>query len=521
MPRKPKSLNFDVDVAKFTLRQMDAIRALDSGRTKFLLYGGALGGGKSYLLRWYALRRLMDLSKQGYKTPTVMLACEDYTSLKDRQIQKISQEMYQYGEIKSDHALYGRCFILHSEYGGGVMCFRNLDDPSKYQSSEFAAILVDELTKNDYNTFTQLRSRLRWPGLADVQCQFLGATNPGGIGHGWCKQFWMDKIFPVEWCEPIDYRPLFHYIPSKATDNPYLDDAYWAQLQTLPPGLRAAFRDGDWNVFIGQAFPEWGAVHIITDRDIPRDAPLYMSFDWGYGKPFSIAWYYVDSDGRVVMFSEWYGWTGTADVGLRLTDSDIARGIIDREEQLNLQSRSIIRYAGHDSWNKKPDYQGGGQGPSTAETFITGFGLSLHKADPSRTLKLRQFRERLRVPGDGTAPMFQVFESCTQARRTLPDLIMDKHNVEDVDTKGEDHIFDSIAQIFMARPIAMQVDKPRKNYYEKRLDDLCAKPRNTFASSASRELGSIRTWGNRTKVGTVRSEARFTKIRTFPTMKKG
>ncbi len=75
--------DFDSTIAKFTPRQMEAIKVLDSGKIKYLLYGGALGGGKSYLLRWYAARRLMVLAQlYRVKKANIMLACEDYPSLK-------------------------------------------------------------------------------------------------------------------------------------------------------------------------------------------------------------------------------------------------------------------------------------------------------------------------------------------------------------------------------------------------------------------------------------------------------
>lgn len=177
------TLDFDKEIAKFHGRQKDAIAALKDH--KFVLYGGALGGGKSYLLRWYCIRRLMELAGYGFKNVTAMLACEDYPSLKDRQLSKIGIEFPQYlGKMHSDHKLHGRCFILEPEYGGGILCFRNLDDPSKYASAEFALICVDELTKNDLDVFTFLRTRLRWPKLPDPEAKFLAGTNPGGIGHG-------------------------------------------------------------------------------------------------------------------------------------------------------------------------------------------------------------------------------------------------------------------------------------------------------------------------------------------------
>ena len=159
-----------------------------------------------------------------------MLACEDYPSLKDRQLQKIGYEFPPWlGRLHTDHKMYGRSFVLDSEYGGGIICFRNLDDPSKYASAEFALICVDELTKNKYDVFTFLRTRLRWPGLSDGECFFVGGSNPGGVGHGWVKRLWMDKTFTPEWYPPacaMDYRPTFAYIPSKAEDNSHLDPSY-------------------------------------------------------------------------------------------------------------------------------------------------------------------------------------------------------------------------------------------------------------------------------------------------------
>ena len=462
-------------LCQWTPRQRDALDALKAGK-RFLLYGGALGGGKSYFLRWILLRRLLELYLRfDLKNVTVMLACEDYPALKDRQLQKIEFEFPEWiGTMRQDHRTYGRAFVLGKDWGGGAICFRNLDDPSKYQSAEFAAIAVDELTKNTYEVFTHLRSRLRWPGLPDRETWFIAGTNPGGIGHSWCKQLWIDRIFPEEWTMPIDFSVDFAFIPSKADDNPHLDSAYWATLQTLPPNLRPAFRDGSWDVFIGQAFPEFTReTHCFKyDGKIPQGAPLYMTFDWGYGKPFSIIWWYCDADGRLYAFAEWYGWSGVPDSGLRITDSNIAKGIKEREAALGITpDMSIIRLAGHDSWNKKPDYKGGGQGPSTAEEFA-GYGLFLSKADPSRSLKLRQFRERLKLPEGGGLPMLLVATSCTQIVRTIPSLTMDENNIEDVDTKGEDHCFDSMCQVVMARPLPLTQDRKPRTYTEKLIDAL-------------------------------------------------
>ena len=474
--------DFDIDMAKFTDRQMEAVRQLDRNfqnpcvePIKFLLYGGALGGGKSYFLRWVLVRLLMTwFFTKGLKQVQVMLACEDFPSLKDRQLSKISREFPAWlGRMYSDHTNYGRCFILAGEYGGGVLCFRNLDDASKYQSSEWAAIAIDELTKNDIETFTNLRMRLRWPGLADHECVFIGATNPGGIGHNYCKALWMDKDFPIEFIKPVDYRSMFAYVPSKAEDNPHLDAAYWQMLETLPPHLRAAFKDGSWDVFVGQAFQEWSRTyHVIESVPVPEGRPVYMTFDWGFGKPFAVGWWWIDSDGRKYRFNEWYGWNGTPDQGLRLTDSEIGEGIIKRESAMGyavVQGDSpkvinpqITRVCDPTCFNKKPDYRGGGQGPSTAEIFMN-MGLQMRPGDPSRVLKWRQFHEHLRIPRDEDGnvngiPMVQIYSTCHHFIRTIPSLIVDPNNIEDVESSGEDHIADESALLFMMRPITQTVE---------------------------------------------------------------
>lgn len=462
---------FDRDIAGFSKRQIEAITLLSSGKIKYLLYGGALGGGKSFLLRWYAIKRLCYLYQiHGIKNAVGMLACEDYPSLKDRQLQKIATEIPSwFGKMHSDHRDYGRSFILHDDWGGGVIAFRNLDDPSKYASAEFAFILVDELTKNTYDVFTFLRSRLRWPGLPDIETQFIGATNPGSIGHGWVKQLWIDRSFPEEWVKPTDYRSQFAYVPSKADDNPYLDENYWNTLATLPENLRKAFRDGDWNIFVNQAFTEFSTTtHVIEPIPVPAQAPIIMTFDWGFGAPFSLQWFWVDSDNRLYLFHEWYGWNGTANQGLRLSDTDIADGIINHEQMIGLdKSRYILRLAGHDCFQKKPDYQGGGQGPSTAETF-SDKGLHLVIGKPDRKLKIRAFRERIRII-ENEKPKLLIYSNCKQFIRTIPNLVMDENNIEDIDTKGEDHIYDSCCLVCQARPVSMEQPKSHLNSHEARI----------------------------------------------------
>lgn len=472
--------DYDTEVARFTPRQMEFLRHSDSGTKKYLLFGGALGGGKSHVLRWGTPRRLMVLyQRYGVKQLKAMICCEDYPSLKGRQLQAVQRELPAWlGRFHSAHSVYDKSFILHPRFGGGVIVFRNLDDAAKYASEEFVQISVDELTKNPYDVFTHLRTRLRWPGIPDYETQFWAATNPGGIGHSYCKQLWIDGDFPEEWTKPIDYSNAFAYIPSKAEDNPHLDQSYWNMLQTLPPALRKAFKDGSWDIFVGQAFPQFSKqIHVVEPHPVPDDAPLYMTFDWGFGAPFSIGWWYTDHDGRIIRFAEWYGWNGNPNQGLRLADTDVVRGVIEREERLSQTVRDlparVQRFAGHDCFSKRPDYQGGGQGKTTAEVWAE-HGLYLNSVKPDRALKLRQFHDRLRIPDDGSAPMLLVFSNCTQFIRTIPTLVTKENRPEEIEDAGaEDHAYDEAAQLCMVRPMAMQKPdqpKPKKTWAEEKFE---------------------------------------------------
>ncbi len=154
-------------------------------RNKYTLYGGAMYGGKSYLLRWALVGLLIHYyRKYGFKRVQAGLFCEDYPTLKQRQLSKISLEFPKWlGTRHADHKDYGNCFILDEQYGGGVLMFLNLDKPEKYDSAEFAAIGVDELTKNKEQVFTVLRRRLRWTDAKSKKhipdCKFIAGTNPG------------------------------------------------------------------------------------------------------------------------------------------------------------------------------------------------------------------------------------------------------------------------------------------------------------------------------------------------------
>ena len=66
--------------------------------------------------------------------------------------------------------------------------------------------------------------------------------------------------------------------------------------------------------------------------------------------------------------------------------------------------------------------------------------------------------------------MAYIFNNCKAFLRTIPALIYDSVNVEDVDTSCEDHDYDAMRYFFMANPIAPQ--KPKARLTDKPFDPL-------------------------------------------------
>ncbi len=251
---KDEQIDF-TKLANFFPKQIEAAKA--SRRFKFTLFGGSLGSGKSRWLRWMALYWLMEFyGKYQIKGIRAGVFSEDYPSLNDRHLTKIKYEfpswLGTFNESKHE-------FTLKPEYGSGIIAFRNLDDPEKYLSVEFAIECVDEINRNDEPTFVELRKRLRWPGIRDTK--FLAGCNP--IGKAWVKNRWVKRMFAPE--EKEQYE--FVFVPALPTDNPHLPPEYYKSLESLPENQRKAMLEGNWDAF-DEGLDEKGYIRLVTDREL-------------------------------------------------------------------------------------------------------------------------------------------------------------------------------------------------------------------------------------------------------------
>ena len=435
------------ELANYTDRQLELVDAVSKHR--YVLYGGARGGGKSYGLRWLAVDLLISwFTVLGVKNARFGIFCEDYPTLTERQISKVKIEFPDaLGKWNGEH----KEFRLAKSLGSGVIAFRNLDDPSKYQSSEFAGIGVDELTKNPESIFDILRGSLRWPGVE--RTVFIGATNPGDKGHLWVKRLWIDRRFPKN-LEAKAHE--FKYIKALPTDNPHNADSYIEELGTLTPKMQRAWLQGDWNVFEGQVFEEWrDELHILQEFKVPPNWAWGAGLDFGYRKAGVLAIMAAGSESRVVVvdefvFKELHAEEAGYQAGLRLKEYPLFSWICADEEMF---------------WET-------GQGPTKAEMFQEGLNRAMRKHAPvlvkithgkgSRSARLEMFHRYLawkevdgKVP-PWNQPRLRFHKRCRYHIETIPALPYPKDTTSgtktDVDTDSEDHAYDADGYYLMSRP---------------------------------------------------------------------
>jgi hypothetical protein len=427
------------DLVNWTPRQQVAWMSMLEN--KFTLYGGARFGGKSYWLRWALISWLILQGMRGHKHVQVGLFCKTYAELEDRHIPKFTQMPEWLGTF-SDSQVYGLSFRLSEQYGGGIIMLRNLDKGAdRYKSAEFAAVGVDELTEFEVDQFLILIGSLRWVGIE--HCPFIAGSNPDGIGNEWVKACWIDKDFSSDQLRGLaPMADQFNFVKALATDNPYLPKEYYSILSAQPPARRRAWRDGDWNVIQGAAFPEFSTeTHVMPlnkipdlgyESFIPYTFPRYMGIDWGISRPFVCLFGAVNpANGRLIVYDE------ISQAGL--TDSQQAELIKMRSDENEMKAR---RYADPKMWNRQSVND---KLISTADIYEQ-HGVRLTKGDPNRHAKKARVHELLAIRPDGY-PGVIITPECKQLIKQLQKLMVSPDDPEDVNDHQEDDSYDAFGML--------------------------------------------------------------------------
>lgn len=443
-----------------------------------MFYGGAAGGGKSESLIMEALRQVRHPK---YKGLIIRKTYPELTELIDRSI-GIYPKVFKGAKYNDSKHVWTFPSGAKIYYGS----MQHSKDKTKYQGKEYDFIGFDELTHFTWEEYSYLFSRNR-PSGEGTRVYMRATGNPGGVGHGWVKNRFITAAPPKTriWEEYTIQTPTGEvtmkrdriFIPSSVFDNPALlrkKPEYLANLAMMSEAEKKALLYGDWDCFQGQVFSEWRDdpagydnhrwTHVIKPFPIPPHWRIIRGFDFGYSKPFSVGWYAVDEKGVLYRIAEYYGCTGTANEGVKRNPIEIAQGIREMEQTHELlKDREIYGVADPSIFDKS-------RGESIAQMMeMHPHYITWEKGDNTRLPGKMQFHYRLAFDDEGRS-MFYCFGTCKHFIRTIPNLVYDETKVEDIDTDGEDHIYDECRYVFMTRPITPRKTVPKLIPYEDPLD---------------------------------------------------
>ncbi len=439
------------------------------------LYGGAAGGGKSDALLAEALRQV---NIKHYRAIIFRKTYPELSELIDRSLDFYNMA---FPRARYNDSKHFWAFPSGAKIYFGAM--QHTKDRKKYQGKRYDFIGFDELTHFQWEEYSYMFSRNR-PSGPGTRVYIRATTNPGGVGHGWVKERFITAAKPLT---PISTDYLIYkpdgstikqnrkriFVPASVFDNQILlqnDPNYLASLAMLPEKERDALLYGNWDSFDGQVFTEWRNdpahyddqlyTHVIKPFPIPKWWRIIRGFDFGFSKPFSVGWYAVDEEGRLYRIAEYYGCTGEPNKGLQINPVAIATEIKRFEDEHPLlKGKQIQGIADPAIFDE-----------SRGESIAAMMGKSPNfvywqPGDNTRLAGKMQFHYRLAFDTTGR-PMFYCFDTCKNFIRTIPTLVYDDSNVEDINTDQEDHIYDECRYVFMDNPIAARpnVLQPPKPY---------------------------------------------------------
>lgn len=374
---------------------------------KYVAFGGARGGGKSWSVREKAKR--LALKWGGIK---ILIIRKTYTDLRDNHILPLKADLPQkYVPYKEAD----KSFVFPN--GSRIKCsyFDNDTDALQYQGQEYDVIFLEEATQFSELVFDVLKACLR--GANDFPKRMYLTCNPDGIGFLWVKRLFVSRNY-----RPGENPDEYMFIQSLVDDNKILMEKnpdYVSQLDSLPEGMRERWRYGSWDVAEGQYFNEFRRdLHVCEPFVIPKEWRRYIAFDYGLDM-LAAYWIAVDNNNKCYVYKEFC----KPDLPISKA-AEAINAFTEKDENI------YCVLAPPDLWNRSQE-----TGKSKAILFYEA-GLTLTKSNNDREAGWLAIKELLKQDRNNECRL-QIFSTCPKLIEHLPELIRDpKHPT---DTMNEPH----------------------------------------------------------------------------------
>lgn len=424
-------------------------------RRRFIGYGGARGGGKTWSVRMKAM-----LLASRYAGIKILIVRRSFQELRDNHILPLQMELRDIARWKEQEK---RFIFPNGSYIRFGYCSAERD-VLQYQGQEFDIIFIDEATQLTEFQFQTFKGCLR--GANDFPKRMYLTCNPGGVGHAWVKRLFVDRRYQGD-----ERADDYAFIQAKVTDNPVLmekDPEYIHMLKSLPYELREAWLNGSWDVFAGQYFSEWDRdVHVVAPFEPPAWWRRYVTIDYGLDMlaAYLIA---VDEHDMAYVIREVYQGRDLGENARGLIVSEAAQAVLDM-----VGGDKVTAYlAPPDLWAARQE-----TGRSVADIFAE-HGIALTKTSNDRLDGWMAMHERLHVFEDERGlrvAKLRIFPLCTNLIRTLPQLRYDDKRVNDVATEPHEltHAADAIRGfcVYWVRAAHIQEAPARMQWTRDMLED--------------------------------------------------
>lgn len=403
------------------------------------LFGGAAGGGKSY-------GQLIDALLYALKYPKSkqIIFRSTFADL-EKSLIRVSLDLYPLSIADYNSSKHTWKFNNGSIIDFGYIQYEK--DVYQYQSAEYDVIRFDELTHFTEFMYTYMISRCR--GANTYPKRIKSSTNPGGVGHAWVKERFIDIGEPnvIHNCKLETGEEVTRiFIPSLVTDNKFMleyDPDYIKRLDALPEKERKALKYGDWDIYDGMFFPEFKrSIHLVEPFKIPDNWNRYIAMDYGLDM-FAVLFVAIDTKGKAYVYNEIH------------KPNLIVSEAVQTLKSYMRQNKYKYIYAPPDLWNRNRD-----TGKSTAELFWEG-GVDLTKASNNRIAGWLNVKEWLRVKKvrhEQTGELYEdsdlkIFSNCLNLIKYLPQLQHDEKEPNDVATEPHEptHITDALRYFCVSR----------------------------------------------------------------------